>query len=186
MQNLNSFFVHSNKIVVIFLIKFFGTYALFFLIYNSYLSHNQKTDSIFSCAPITKSVAKQAKGVLNFAGFKAEIEQHTEEVSMKLIINNKYVARVIEGCNAISIIILFISFIVAFANKFKATLLFILGGSLIIYFTNILRISIIAIALYKYPAYEKILHNIIFPSIIYGITFLLWFIWVRKFSIKKK
>lgn len=178
--------MQSNKIVVIFLIKFFGTYALLFFIYSSYLSHNQKSESIFSCAPITKTVAKQAKELLNYVGYNAKIEQHSEEVSMKLIINNKYVARVIEGCNAISIIILFISFIVAFANKFTTTLLFILGGSLIIYFTNILRISIIAIALYKYPNYESILHNILFPSIIYGITFLLWFIWVRNFSIKKK
>jgi len=178
--------VKSNKIVIIFLIKFFGTYALLFFIYNSYLSNNQKTETIFSCAPITKTVANRSKEVLNFIGYKTEIEQHSKEVSMKLIINDTYVARVIEGCNAISIMILFISFIVAFANKFSITLLYIVVGSLIIYFTNILRISIIAIALYKYPSYENLLHNIIFPSIIYGITFLLWFIWVRKFSMKKK
>ena len=40
---------------------------------------------------------------------------------MKLIINNKYLARVIEGCNSISIIILFVSFIVAFSGPLKTT-----------------------------------------------------------------
>ena len=105
---------------------------------------------------------------------------------MQVIINDKYVARVIEGCNAISIIILFVSFIVAFASTFKATFLYIIFGSLLIYFTNILRIAFIVVALYKYPQFENILHNIVFPSLIYGMTFLLWVLWVSKFSKLKK
>ena len=68
----------------------------------------------------------------------------------------------------ISIRILFISFIVAFANKFKITALYILFGSLFIYGVNISRIAFIAIALYKYPKYQDILHDYIFPGIIYG------------------
>jgi exosortase family protein XrtF len=55
-------------------------------------------------------------------------------------------------------------------------------GSLIIYFSNIARIAIITIALIEYPEYNDILHDFVFPSIIYGVTFLLWFIWVQKFS----
>ena len=68
------------------------------------------------------------------------------------------------------------------AGKFKTTFLFIIFGSFLIFFINVLRISIIAIALYEYPQYEYIFHDIIFPVIIYGVTFLLWVIWVVKFS----
>ena len=57
---------------------------------------------------------------------------------------------------------------------------------LLIYFTNILRIAFIVVALYKYPQFENILHNIVFPSLIYGMTFLLWVLWVSKFSKLKK
>lgn len=178
--------MQNNKTVIIFLVKFFGTYLVLFLLYSLYLSKNQKTASVFACAPITKSVAEQSKYLLNVAGFDAKIEQHTSEMSIKLFINNTYVARVIEGCNAISIIILFIAFIVAFASGFKKTALYILFGSLIIYVINIVRIAIIAWAIYKYPAYENVLHTIIFPSIIYGVTFLLWFIWIQKFSNLKR
>ena len=176
----------SNKIVVIFLIKFFVTYALLFLMYSIYLSKTQKTKVFFACSPITNTVAKQTKYVLDVLGYNAKIEQHSSEVSVKLGINDTFVARVIEGCNSINIIILFISFIVAFANKFKVTILYILAGSLIIYVVNILRIAVISIALYEYPQFEGFLHGILFPLIIYGITFLLWFIWVRKFSLIKK
>lgn len=178
--------MQNNKTVIIFLAKFFGTYLLLFLIYSFYLSKNQKTAAIFACAPITKTVAEQSQFVLNSVGFDAKTEQHTSEMSIKLFVNNTYVARVVEGCNAISIIILFIAFIVAFASGFKKTTLYILFGSLVIYYINIVRIAIIALAMYKYPAYENILHSLIFPGIIYGITFLLWFIWIQKFSKLKR
>ncbi len=176
----------GNKTVVLFLLKFFGTYFLLFLIYAVYLNKTQKTTDVFTCAPITSTVAKQTQFLLNYWGYNTLIEQHTEEVSIKLIVQNKYVATIIEGCNSISVIILFISFIVAFASNFKTTFLYILFGSLIIYFSNILRIALITIALVEYPHYENILHDFVFPGFIYGITFLLWLIWVQKFSSIKK
>lgn len=166
--------------------KFFGTYAILFVIYSYYLQNTQKTVEVFACEPITETVARQTASILNFVGFDAKVEQHPNEVSMKLFLNNVYVSRVIEGCNAISIIILFISFIVAFSNKFVITALYILFGSLVIYIINVVRIAIISIALLKYPQYEMILHDLIFPSIIYGITIVLWFVWVKMFSKLKK
>jgi len=119
---------------------------------------------------------------LNTIGYNSRIEQHTEEGSVKLFINDKFVARIIEGCNAISIIILFISFIVAFSSNFKTTFLFIVVGSLLIYFINIFGIAVISIALYQFPQYQYILHDVLFPLMIYGFTFLLWFFWIKKFS----
>ena len=95
---------------------------------------------------------------------------------------NKYLARIIEGCNAISVIILFASFIFAFSAKFKTTFLFILLGSALIFVLNILRIALLTIGLYYYPEYEEFLHNIVFPVVIYGVVFVLWIVWVIKFS----
>jgi hypothetical protein len=50
--------------------------------------------------------------------------EEKEETFIKLIYNHKYVARIIEGCNAISIIILFISFVVSFSGKLNQHFLF--------------------------------------------------------------
>lgn len=174
--------MRSNKTVVLFLFKFFGVYILLFLFYSFYLNKNQQTDGGFSCAPITQRVAEQTNYLLNVFGYNTKIEQHDQEVSIKLFFNDKIVARIIEGCNSISVIILFISFIVAFSSTFKDTALYVLFGSLMIYFTNIARIGVIAVALYKYPHNEKVLHDVFFPSVIYGMTFLLWVFWVRTFS----
>lgn len=174
--------MHNNKTVVLFLIKFFGTYLLLFAIYAIYLNKTQNISGAYSCAPVTQSVAKQTQWLLTSIGYDTKIEQHPEEISLQLIINDQLIARINEGCNAMSIIILFISFIIAFSNKFKETALYILFGASIIYISNIFRIAFIAVAIHEYPEYQDILHDYIFPSIIYGITFLLWFIWVRKFS----
>ncbi|MFD1293371.1 exosortase family protein XrtF [Lutibacter holmesii] len=176
----------SNKFIVFFLIKFFGTYALLSFLYGLYLNNTQHTSNFFTCAPITETVANQTVAVLNTFGYEASVAQHPNELSLNLTLNNVIIARVIEGCNAISIIILFISFIVSFSTTFWPTFLYIVIGSFIIYAINVLRIAIICIALYKYPNYQYVLHDLLFPSIIYGITFLLWFVWIQKFSKLKK
>lgn len=172
--------------IVLFLVKFFATYFFLFVAYSLYLQKTQKKGDLFACAPITTLVAEQTEEVLTLFGFNAAHIQHSEEMSVKLILNGQYTARVIEGCNSISIIILFLSFIVAFAGTFKATLIFGIVGSAFIYGINILRIAFLTVMLSKYPHQQELLHNLVFPAIIYGATFLLWVIWVQRFSKFKK
>lgn len=131
---------------------------------------------------MTHLVAKQSESLLNTFGYNAKVLPHPDEPSMKVIVNGNYLARVIEGCNGISIIILFLSFIVAFSGRFKTTFFYILSGSVLIFVVNLLRIVLLTIGLYHYPEYEDILHTVIFPGIIYGMVFLLWIFWVNRFS----
>lgn len=131
---------------------------------------------------MTHLVAKQSEALLNTFGYITTILPHPDEPSIKLVVNGKYLARVIEGCNGVSIIILFLSFIVAFSGKLKTTFFYILFGSVLIYVVNLLRIVILTMGLYHYPKYEDVLHTVIFPGIIYGLIFLLWIFWVNRFS----
>jgi exosortase family protein XrtF len=71
---------------------------------------------------------------------------------------------------------------VAFTGKLKQTLVFILIGTIIIQLFNVLRIALLCMAIFHFPEYEHILHGVIFPLFIYGIVFLLWVIWVNKYS----
>jgi len=131
---------------------------------------------------MTNLVARQSKELLETLGYDAQVIPHPKEASMKLIINNKFVARVIEGCNSVSVIILFASFIVAFAGKFKTTFFYLLAGSVLIYIANLVRVVILSVGLYHYPWRKDILHPVIFPAIIYGMVCLLWLFWVNRFS----
>lgn len=155
-------------------------YIALSFVYKSYLNIENSVE--YYPDRITNLVAKQSKMVLNSVGYKAEVLKHPDEPSMKLMVRGKYLARVIEGCNSISVIILFISFIVAFSGKLKTTLVFLFLGSMVIYIVNIFRIVILSIGLYHYPLHSEILHAVVFPGLIYGMVFLLWMLWVNTFS----
>lgn len=168
------------KPFLVFLAKFFGTYLLFTFVYQSYL--NQFDAKKFEVDSITSIVAEQSRFVLSIFDDNSYTMPNPSEASVKLFYHGKWIARIIEGCNAISVIILFVSFVIAFSGKIKHTLLFIISGCLIVYVFNVLRIALLTISLFHYPEYEHILHGVVFPLIIYGIVFLLWVIWVNKFS----
>lgn len=172
----------KNKAIIVFLVKFFATYFILFGAYSFYLHQTQKKTDVFVCSPVTRTVAEHVRIVSNMLGYQAEIEQHTEELSIKYLLNGVYVSRIIEGCNSFSIIILFLSFIIAFSGSLKSTILYGLFGGLLIYVVNVLRIIAISILYDKFPEYQNILHDLLFPSIIYGLTFMLWVTWVKYFS----
>ncbi len=168
------------KTVIRFVVLFLGTYLVLTMMYSFYLSVSNS--STYPPDFVTNLVAKQSSALIKGFGYQAEVIPHETETSMKLIVNEIYLAEVVEGCNAISIIILFIAFIISFAEKFKKTFLYILTGIVLIYSVNVLRISILAIAIYEHPQYSETLHGVVFPAIIYGMVFLLWMIWVRMLS----
>lgn len=143
---------------------------------NQYHTHKNEVDGI------THFVAEQTKNTLVFFGADCEIIKHEFEPSYKVIYNSVYIARIVEGCNAISVIILFASFIFAFSNRFIITFLYIFLGSILIFILNIFRIALLTKGLYKYPEYGTFLHDILFPLVIYGVVFVLWIVWVLKFS----
>ncbi|MBT8258927.1 MAG: exosortase family protein XrtF [Bacteroidia bacterium] len=173
----------TYRSVVYFILTFLGVYLVLTLAYKTYLDWSD--GSSYYPDYITNLTARQSEALIDTIGYDAQIIEHPNEPSMKLIINNKYVARVIEGCNSISIIILFISFIVAFRDTARKTIIYLLAGSTLIYSVNLIRIVILSVGLYHYPWRREILHTVIFPLIIYGMVFLLWMFWVRRFTISR-
>lgn len=164
----------------IFLLKFFAVYGLLTICYKYYLNGFELLT--FEPDGITHFVSRQVVSFLKIFGQDAYILPHESQASMKLFYNQKYVARVVEGCNAMSVMILFVAFVIAFKGKIKHTFLFILAAILVIHILNVTRISLLAMGLYYYPEHEHILHDVIFPLFIYGAVFGLWVVWVQKFS----
>lgn len=168
--------------VIRFVVLFLGTYLILSFFYAIYLKlfSNETYYPDF----ITNLVAKQSASLLQDFGVSCFLTPDHLEKGMLLTIENKYSVGIVEGCNSVSVIILFFSFIIAFAENFKKTLLFLFAGAVLIYIVNIIRIAILVDALYKYPKYEDVLHSVVFPGIIYSLVFVLWMIWVRVLKIK--
>ncbi|OYX84009.1 MAG: exosortase family protein XrtF [Flavobacteriales bacterium 32-34-25] len=167
---------------LIFLAKFFLTYLVLGLIYQAYLMRFDH-DAVDS---ITQFVSRNTAQLLTSFDVDFYVNEIPNTANILLYYNGQAVARMIEGCNAVSVIILFISFVVAFSGRLKTTLVFILGGSILIYILNVIRIALLCLALYWFPEQQSFLHQIVFPLFIYGVVFILWVIWVNKFSLYAK
>ncbi len=176
---MNEYFL-KYKPFLLFLGKFFLTYLLLTVFYQFYL--NQFDEKKFETDGFTTLVADQVQQVLFFSDVDASAVPHESQPTIKLFYNKKYVARIIEGCNAASVMILFAAFVIAFTGKWKHTILFLLSGCLLIHVLNIIRIALLSAALYHFPEQEHLLHGVVFPLFIYGVVFILWVIWVNKFS----
>lgn len=163
----------------IFLFKFFAVYVVLTVLYQLYLGSFDAQK--YEVDGFTASVAKQSEWLLNLFTV-AHTEPHPMQQSIKVSINGDYLARIVEGCNALSVMILFTAFVVAFQGRLKHTLLFIVFGCLLIHLLNIIRIALLTAGLAAYPEYGEFLHGIVFPLFIYGVVFILWIVWVNRFS----
>lgn len=165
--------------VLKFILAFVGTYFLLVFLYQYYLDyyHSQGLPDY-----ITQLVARQTEAVISTFGYTASVAPSAEFPLMELYVNEAFIARIIEGCNSISLVILFLAFMLSFIGKPKPTFLYIFAGTVIIYGMNIVRIAVLSIGIYELPQYSGFLHQILFPLIIYGTVFLLWLLWIYIYT----
>lgn len=162
---------------LLFLGKFFLSYFVLTAVYRMYLSSFGKN----VMDGITTNVSFLTEKLANILGINIATQSFQDYY--KIFYQGKYVARIIEGCNAISVIILFVAFVIAFSGRLKPTLFFAVGGGLFLYIVNVFRIIILAVLLFWFPNQVHLLHGVLFPLLIYGMVFLLWIVWVNKYSV---
>jgi len=163
-----------------FLAVFLSSYLVLVGMYQLYLGQYDSSELEYD--GFSNFVAEQTQSVLRFLDYNVQLSPSTFDPSVLVRVDGKAIVRIVEGCNAISVMILFVAFILAFSNGFLKTFSFIIAGILIIHVLNISRIALLTIGIMKYPEYEHLLHGTIFPLIIYGTVFALWIFWVTKFT----
>lgn len=166
------------KPFLIFIGTFFVAYIALTYIYKFYLDSFEVSD----LDGITTVVGRNVEQLMQSLNADFIVSKNLSSSWMDVWYNKKYMTRIIEGCNAVSVIILFVSFVVAFSGKLKPTFLFILFGIVLIYILNVIRIALLVVLVYNFPEYAHFLHGVFFPLVIYGLVFALWFIWINKYS----
>lgn len=171
------------KPILVFILKFIVVGIVLVLVYNIYLNQFQKHNlpdpySIFiaDCTVLT----------LNSAGLDSSNAIDETRPWVWIRIGDQWPSVINEGCNAISVMIIFVAFIIAFSTTWKQTSLFILSGLFIIQIMNVLRIALLNYIFVYLPDYGKISHDYLFPAIIYGTIVVLWIVWVRFFALQIK
>lgn len=171
------------KPVLIFLLKFIIAWIAMVGIYNIYLSqyHSENKPD-----PYSQTVAKWTVGCMNIAGFESYQKDDEMRPWTWIYTEGKRTSYINEGCNAISIMIIFVAFVIAFSTTWKQTILYILGGLIVIQIMNILRISLLNYIFAFHKDYAKMAHDYLFPAILYGTIVILWIVWVKYFALKPK
>ena len=171
------------KPILFFIAKFFFFYFTFSFLYSEYLNYVSSAKKVDF---FTEVVAHQVSFVLDLLGYDTQTIPIGHMGCMYFKMNSVYVIRIIEGCNAMSLMILFVSIIFSFGQKVFPIIWFSFVGFFTIHIVNILRLSFLTY-LYRYhSSYGHAFHDYIFPLIIYGVVALLWLIFIRYFSFKEK
>ena len=159
------------------LLRFLGIWLLLFILYQWYL--NQFSGNIDG---FTKIISDQSAFLLNFTGYETVTKDFPSHETVQFYINGKVATRMVEGCNAVSVMIMFLAFVFAFYKGVK-TFYFAFAGIVLLYILNLFRIYVLNVIVVDFPVLTKHAHDYFFPAIIYGGVVVLWLLWINKFVI---
>lgn len=152
--------------------KFIGKALIFFigwyLLYELWLLPDGRLDEWLSFNIIGNSA-----GILEAFGYE------TFTVNRIIGIMDYPGIEIVNGCNGISAMGLFLGFIVAYPGDWKNRLSFSIIGILVIYLVNIARIITLVITQAVWPQFFEFTHDYSTTTIFYIVIFILWMIWVN-------
>jgi len=93
--------------------------------------------------------------------------------------------RIVWGCSGVKQMFIFTVIMLFSYGSWKHKLWFIPLGILICHGVNIVRILVLTLITYQYPAQFDLFHTYIFKYAFYGIIFLMWLVWNEKFGYEK-
>lgn len=169
------------KPVLNILLRFVIVYVVLLLAYQYYLNSFRYG----GLDPFSRLITERVKDVQNYLGYPTQLYDDVKGEQVYFYVRNFYPTRMVEGCNAISVMILFVAFVIAFYKGFK-TFIFILAGLVLLYIMNLFRIVGLNIVMTDHKEYGKVFHDFIFPAVIYGTVVLLWLVWIKFFALKNE
>ncbi len=153
-------------------------YGLLYLIYQFVVKRYTYYDQNF-----ISSIVWVTDLVLKGLGYKTFYTINTHDFQVVGIDGSNGVW-VGSNCNAITLFTLFSVFIIAYPGHQKSKLWFIPVGIVAIHILNLVRVISLTLIAYYWPQSLSFNHTYTFTFLVYAFIFLLWVIWVQKFSLK--
>lgn len=157
-----------NNPVIQFIIKALGIFIIWYFIYELWLLPDGRLDHWLSLNIIGNSA-----GILQWLGY----EVYT--VNRIIGIGEYGGIEIVDGCNGIAAMGLFLGFILAYPGKWPNRISYTFVGIGVIYLVNILRVIVLAITQVEWPEFFGFTHDYSTTAIFYIIIFILWMIWVN-------
>lgn len=157
-----------NSPIVKFIAKALGFFAIWYLIYDLWLLPAGELDRWISL-----NIVMVGGGILEAFGF--DVYAFGRVIG---IVEYPGI-EIVDGCNGVAAIGLFLGFIFAYPGDWRNKLSFSLFGVSLIYMVNLLRIITLTITQAYYPSLFDFMHDYSTTTIFYLFIFLLWMIWVN-------
>lgn len=149
-------------------IKVIGIYILWYLVYELWLLPDGSLDEW-----VALNIVDTSAGILkalNYDIYTAGRLIGLEEGAGILLV---------DGCNGIAAIGLFIGFVVAYPGEWIPRISFIFIGIGVIYLVNILRIAVLVVTQVRWPGFFSFTHDYSTTAIFYLVIFGLWVVWAN-------
>jgi exosortase family protein XrtF len=167
------FSIKEFKPAIFFVVKFLALYLIGNLLYGFFITAYEPVAD-----PVTEWVTHQTAAILNL--FDAPVVSYAKSDKPTVIIKHiKPVLGVFEGCNGVNVMIVFLSFVLAFGPMNKKLAWFLPAGLLLIHISNLFRISLLFFVSIDYPQQLYFFHKYFLTAFMYGVVFALWFFWLR-------
>lgn len=165
----------QDKFISTFILKGVGLYLLWYMLYDNWLLKDGWADHF-----LIDHLVKTTSFILKNLGYT--IFEYADAVG----VDGTHGVLIGTPCNGLSLFALFAGFIIIFPGKWVYKLFFIPLGILLIHVINIFRLVGLALVVVYHPASLEFNHKYTFTVIVYVFIFILWIIWVNKFSTKGK
>lgn len=132
--------------------------------------------------PMTTEVSREVTAILRGLGSDVRFEANPMGPTVFIFDGTRKVLNVFEGCNGLNVMIVFLSFVLAFGGRRQRVLWFVPTGFLVIHLANLGRVlwlfwlSSVNARLFYY------FHKYFFTAVIYVIVFVLWWFWVTRWN----
>lgn len=160
-----------NKFIVLFFVKAFVLYLVWYFVYEQWLMKVGWLDDI-----IINNLVDSSLLVLKVLGYPTFVYHHTFGIDGS---NGVFIGI---ACNGIELMALFAGFVLIFKGNWKHKLWYIPLGLLIIHILNITRVVALTMIAKYAPETIDFNHKYTFTLLLYVFVFLGWILWVKKFS----
>jgi exosortase family protein XrtF len=172
---MKDFSIQEFKPTIYFLLKFSGLYVVGNVLYGWFVhSYYPGVD------PITGWVTTQTSDLLGLMGWDTVVSNQIRKATSNIIYEGRSILAVFEGCNGVNVMIIFVSFLLAFGPYTKKLMWFIPAGLGVIHIFNLFRIFLLFFVSIEMPRYMYFTHKYFFTAILYVVIFLMWIYWLQK------
>ncbi len=155
-----------------------GLYLAWYVLYEYYLKPVTGFDHV-----IIDSLVRIAESILKMVGYAITDYGYVDGACRTHIgIDGSMGVTIGAPCDGSVLFALFVSFIVAFPGPWKHKMWYLPLGVTLIHLVNAIRVVGLAVVVHWNEDWLAFNHDYTFTLIVYAFVFLLWWIWVNKFS----